>query len=155
MKNKMWAWVVVVILLIAVGIWYYQNDTHKTMRVMSAQPFNSGQYSSDSSLKEMGSDNIKVLFKGPATLTGNFFFEASESGFAGYCMKDFDISFLGTLPYEISPEKIKVFCFRNTEEVDQKLGKEAKKITVTIDNFELNSYPAEVMNWADFVDVRF
>jgi hypothetical protein len=153
MKNKTWFLAVCGLVLILVGVWYY--NTNKTMKVVSVQPFSSGQDSTDPSLKEIDKNNIKVVFKGPAQVTGNYFFEAGESGFAGYCMKDFNISFLGTLPYGIPSEKAAVFCFRNEDIANQKLGKEAKKITATIDNFELNSYPTEVMNWADLLDVKF
>ncbi len=156
MKKKIWLLAVVAIILLVLVVWCYQNySMNETMRIVSVQPFNSGQYSTDPSLTQIGPNNIKILFKGPVTIMGNYFFEANESGFVGYCMKDFDISFLGVLPYGISPEEVQVFCFRNADIVEKKLGKQSKEIAVTIDNFELKSYPAEVMNWADFVDVKF
>lgn len=158
MKNKNLLVVVagLIVVLSCVYVWYFKvRHTSTTMRVVTSVPFNMGQYSRDPSLMKIGQDNIKVSLKGPVEVTGNYFFEATESGFSGYCMKDFDVSFLGTLPYSISPEKVKIFCFRNEDAANQKLGKDSKKITVTIDNFELNSYSAEVMNWADLIDVKF
>ena len=150
-------------LIIIAGLWSYQSNYFKKspsqevrtneMKIISTQPFNSGQYSADTSLTKIGHNNVKILLKGRAIITGTYTYERNESGFSGYCMSNFNSNFLGKLPYDISNEEVKIFCFRNESFAYEKLGTSTKKITITIDNFEFNSYPAEVMNWADLVDI--
>lgn len=162
MKNKIFLGVLLVLIVMG-GLWlcqnYYKNIPYRKeksneMKVANIQPFNSGQYSNDSSLKEVGVDNIKILLKGQVTVTGKYTYESNGLGFSGYCMSDFNNGFLGKLPYGISNENIKIFCFRNEDFAYEKLGTSTKQITVIIDNFEFNSYPSEVMNWADLINVK-
>ena len=153
------------VLIIIAGLWSYQNNYFKKgpsqgvrineMKIISIQPFNSGQYSKEPSLMETGPQNVKILLKGPVTVTGTYFEENNESGFSGYCMNNFNSEFLGKLPYDISNTKVKIFCFRNADFAHERLGTSTKKITVLIDNFEINFYPSEVVDWADLVDVKF
>lgn len=131
------------------------SSSTNTMKITNIEPFNSGQYCKDTSCMELGARNIKVLLKGPVVVKGVFSYVNSEIGFEGFCMKEFDRVFLGTLPYELSNQEVRMFCFRNGVFTEKKLGKERRMVSVTIDNFEFNSYPAEVMNWADLVDVKF
>lgn len=162
MKIKIFLGVLLVLIAMG-GFWlcqnYYKNipsieEKSNEMKVTNVLPFNSGQYSNDSSLKEIGADNIKILLKRQVTVTGKYTYESNGLGFSGYCMSDFDNGFLGKLPYGISNENIKIFCFRNEDFAYEKLGTSTKQITIIIDNFEFNSYPSEVMNWADLINLK-
>lgn len=178
MKNKKYL-MPLVLLLVIISIFYLRDYLNKSvpnnglkqqnlqtfqpdnasstnkMEVIHAEPFNSGQYSKVPSLTEIGPNNVKILLRGPVVVTGEYSFINSEIGFSGYCMKDFNQEFLGTLPYGLSNKDIKIFCFKNGNLADSKLGRDTKRVSVIINNFELNSYPAEVMNWADLVEVKF
>jgi hypothetical protein len=117
------------------------------MTVVSVEPFNS-------KFSNVSPNNAKIKLSGPITITGVYHFFVSEIGFSGYCMSDFDEESLARLPSLSLTDKIEFFCFRNEDFAKTKLGKnQEKKVTVKIDNFEINRYPAEVVDWADLVDV--
>ncbi|MEX2405468.1 MAG: hypothetical protein WD579_02585 [Candidatus Paceibacterota bacterium] len=134
------------------------GDTLGAMTVVSVAPFNHGQYSTDPKMVKIGPQNAKIILKGPIEITGTYSAVHSGIGFDGYCMSVTDVASLARLPVvpvrgtqpSISSYS---FCFRNGEVVRQQLGEENRTITAEIDNFELNSYPAEVMSWADLVEV--
>lgn len=177
MKRKKWLWLMIVV-PIGASFFYYYNHTStpsavtpqikqriptqtstasstNTMKITSVEPFKFGESCKDITCPELGARNSKIFLKGPVVVTGTYSYINSAIGFAGFCMEEFDRGFLGSLPYDLSNQHIRMFCFRNATFADNKLGKERKTVSVTIDNFELNSYPSEVMNWADLVDVKF
>lgn len=131
------------------------SSSTNTMKIVSVEPYNTGQYCNAPSCTELGANNVKILLKGPVVVTGTYSYINSESGFSGYCMEGFDRGFLGTLPFELSNQEVKIFCFVNKTFAEEKLGKEKKTVTVVIDNFEFISYPSEVMHGADLVEVKF
>lgn len=119
------------------------------MTIVSIEPFNS-RYSA------MSPENVKIIFKGPIVITGTYGFVSSPIGFDGYCMENFDTDSLTRLPYlPVDNFKFKPgrFCFRNALLADSMLGKAERVVTVKINNYELNSYPSEVVNWADLLEV--
>jgi hypothetical protein len=134
-----------------------EGDILGAMTVVSAKPFNSGQYSADPKMMKMGPRNIQIILKGPIEVTGTYEAVHSGIGFDGYCMSDFDavsLSRMPSLPVRGGPADTRSrFCFRNGDFAKQILGEESRRITVTIDHYELNSYPAEVVDWADVVDI--
>ena len=136
------------------------GDILGAMKVVSVAPFNSGQYSTDPKMTKIGPQNIKILLKGPIEITGTYSTQQpGMGGSSGPCISVSDATSLARLPVmpvRGGPPDIRAyfFCFRNNgESVEQQLGKESRTVTVEIDNFELNSYPAEVMSWADLVGV--
>lgn len=131
------------------------GDTLGAMTVISAEPFNSGQYSTDPASTVMGPRNIKVVLRGPIEVTGTSALVHSPIGFDGDCMSEFDsesLSRLPTLPGE-PPPPYRIFCFRDAASVEKILGTETRRVTVLIDTYELNSYPAEVMDYADLAGI--
>lgn len=111
----------------------------------------------NSSYSEMSPSNIKMLLKGPVEITGVYEYYESEIGFEGYCMKEFSPETKLVLPYvPVTGEEEKavwMFCFRNEAEVSAELGKTKQTVTLLIDNYELNAYPSEIIDRADFVGV--
>lgn len=128
------------------------GDILGAMTVVSVTPFNTGQYSSDPKMMQLGPQNIQVNLKGHIEVTGAYSAVHSGIGFDGYCMWVSDTTSLSRLPV-LSDGVRSHFCFRNGETAQQKLGEKSRTITVTIDNYQLNSYPSEVVDWADLVDV--
>lgn len=124
------------------------GDKLGSMTVKSVEPFNS-------EFSNLSQNNIKLKLSGPITITGMYYFVLSESGFSGYCMSDFDEESLAKLPSSSLISKSNFFCFRNEDFSKTKLGRNQEKIKVTvkIDNFEINRYPAEVVDRVDLVDV--
>ena len=132
------------------------GDSLGTMKVVSVNPFNSEQYASDSESIKIGPNNAKVILKGPILVTGTYHFINSGVGFSGYCMSNFDVASLSrlpSLPGVSHGDAGYTFCFRNEDFAKQKLGEKSRIVTVKIDNYELNSYPSEVIDWADLVGV--
>ncbi|MEK7128791.1 MAG: hypothetical protein AAB858_00370 [Patescibacteria group bacterium] len=133
------------------------GDVLGAMKVVSVAPFNSGQYSTDPKMMKIGPRNIRITLQGPIEITGAYSAAHSEIGFDGYCMFVSDAASLArlpALPVRGGPPDIRsYFCFRNAETARQKLGEESRTVTVEIDNYELKSYPAEVVDWADLVEV--
>ncbi len=133
------------------------GDILGAMTVVNAAPFNTGQYSSDPKMMKIGPENARITLRGPIEITGVYSAVHSEIGFDGYCMLVSDAASLTRLPALPvrggSPAVRPYFCFRNADFTRQKLGEESRTVTVEIDNYELNSYPAEVVDWADLVDV--
>jgi hypothetical protein len=131
------------------------GDTLGAMKVVRVAPFNSGQYSSDPKMTKIGPENIRIILHGPIEVTGTYKAVHSEIGFDAYCMSVSDhdsLSRLPPLPVRAgAPNMRGYFCFRNTDFVQKKLGEETRTVTVTIDNYELNSYPSEVVDYADLV----
>ena len=125
---------------------------------MSINPFNTGQYTSAPSLMTLTPDNAKINLNGVITVTGMYHYLETEEGFNGYCMFGFDKNSYLQLPF-LSTDDIKsfpiVFCFRNEDFVKKELGdnQEPIKVTVKINNFEINRYPAEVIDRADLIEV--
>lgn len=128
------------------------GDVLGAMTVVSVAPFNTGQYSSDPKMMQLGLQNARITLRGPIEVTGAYSAVHSGIGFDGYCMSVSDAASLSRLPV-LSTGVRSYFCFRNSETARQKLGEKSRTITVKIDNFELNSYPAEVMDWADLISV--
>ena len=132
------------------------GDKLGAMTVISVAPFNTGQYSQDPSLMTLGSTNAHVVLKGPIEITGMYSgYFSSPIGFDGYCMNSFDAASLSKLPtLPGNPEAPqRSFCFSNTDYVKKELGEKASRVTILIDNYELNSYPAEVIDNAQLVSV--
>jgi hypothetical protein len=106
-------------------------------------------------LMNIGPNNIRVLLKGPIDVTGTYKQVHSGIGFDGDCMTNFDAASLARLPSlpgeSYAPQGM--FCFRNTDFVEKNLGTKSHLVTVKIDNYELVSYPSEVMDYADLVAV--
>lgn len=128
------------------------GDILGAMTVVSVAPFNTGQYSSDPKMMQLGPQNIRVNLKGPIEVTGAYSTVHSGIGFDGYCMSVSDAASLSRLP--VLPAGVRsYFCFRNGETAQQKLGKQSRTVTVMIDNYQLNSYPSEVVDWADLISV--
>lgn len=125
------------------------------MIVTEVSPFNSGQYSTHPEMMKFGPQNAKVILRGPIVVTGTYGLVDSAIGFSGYCMSKFDSVSLTQLPYlPVKDSKPSIiFCFRNGKFAQQKLGEAERTISVKIDNYELNSYPSEVMDYADLVEV--
>lgn len=145
-----------------------QNDTSSpfvsvgdilgAMTVVGVAPFNSGQYSTDPRSMIIGPRNVQITLKGPIEVTGAYSAVHSAIGFDGYCMSSISdaasLSRMPVFPVRGGPPDIRShFCFRNGETARQKLGEESRTVTVMIDNYQLNSYPAEVVDWADLIDV--
>ena len=145
-----------------------QNDTSSpfvsvgdilgAMTVVSVELFNTGQYSTDPRSMIIGPRNVQITLKGPIEVTGAYSAVHSGIGFDGYCMSSISdvasLSRMPVFPVRGGPPDIRsYFCFHNGETAQQKLGEESRTITVTIDNYQLNSYPAEVVDWADLIDV--
>lgn len=131
------------------------GDKLGSMTVKSVEPFNSGQYSDNSKFTNLSPNNVKLKLSGPIIITGMYYFFVSDLGFSGYCMSDFDEGSIEKLPSLSLIDKTKFFCFRNEDFVETKLTKnqEKTKVTVKIDNFEMNRYPSEVVDWADLKEV--
>lgn len=134
------------------------GDLLGAMTVVSVAPYNTGQHSTDPKMMKIGPRNIKITLKGPIEITGAYSHAHSAIGFDGYCMSITDPASLARLPVVpvngVRPNvSSSVFCFRNEAAARQQLGEESRTVTVEIDNFELNAYPAEVMDWADLIDV--
>lgn len=104
-------------------------------------------------MMQLGPQNIQADLKGSIEVTGVYSAVHSGIGFDGYCMSVSDTASLSRLPALPNGSSRPYFCFRNGEIVKQKLGEESRTITVTIDNYQLNSYPSEVMDWADLISV--
>lgn len=136
------------------------GDKLGAMTVVSVAPFNTGQYSTDPKMTQLGPQNAKIILKGPIEITGMYSTEQPDmGGSTGPCMSVSDAASLARLPVlpgnGVRPDIPSYsFCFRNQKAAEQQLGKESRTVTVAIDNFELNAYPAEVMSWADLVDVQ-
>lgn len=135
------------------------GDMLGAMTVVSVAPFNTGQYSPNPKSMQLGPQNAKIMLKGPIKITGTYSAVHSGIGFDGYCLSVSDAASLARLPVipvnGVRPDiQVYSFCFRNGEVVRQQLGEESRTVTVTIDNFELNAYPAEVMSWADLVKIQ-
>jgi hypothetical protein len=133
----------------------FVGDKLGSMTVTSVEPFNFGQYSNDPGTTNLSQNNVKLKLSGAITITGMYYFVLSETGFSGYCMTDFDQESLAKLPSLSLTDRSNFFCFRNEDFVKIELGRdeEKKKVTVKIDNFEINRYPSEVVDWADLVNV--
>lgn len=134
------------------------GDILGAMTVVRVAPFNTGQYSRDPKMIQIGPRNIQITLQGPVEVIGAYSAVHSAIGFDGYCMSVSDVASLACLPVlpvgGIRPNITSYsFCFRNGEDARRQLGEESRTITVKIDNFELNAYPAEVMTWADLASV--
>lgn len=134
-----------------------EGDVLGAMTVVSVTPFNTGQYSTDPKWMRLAPNNVQITLKGPIEVTGTYMVVHSEIGFDGYCMSISDVlslSRMPTLPVRGGPADVRsYFCFRNSDTVQKALGEKSRTVTVTIDNYQLNAYPAEVMDWADLVNV--
>lgn len=128
------------------------GDTLGAMTVVSVAPFNTGQFSSAPDLMQLGPENISIVLKGPIEITGEAGPVHSAIGFDGYCMSVTDPISLSRMPRLDGTARTN-FCFRHPEVVEQMLGHESKTVTVKIDNYELESYPSEVLDWADLVSL--
>lgn len=131
------------------------GDILGAMTVVSAAPFNTGQYSTDPKMMQIGPRNIQITLQGPIEVTGAYSAVHSAIGFDGYCMSVSDVASLSRMPvFPVRggpPDIRSYFCFRNSEMAQKILGEKSRTVTVTIDNYQLNSYPAEVIDWADLV----
>lgn len=128
------------------------GDVLGAMTVVSVKPFNTGQYSPDPKMMQLGPQNIQANLKGAIEVTGAYSAVHSGIGFDGYCMSVSDAASLSRLP--VLPAGVRsYFCFRNGETAQQKLGEKSRTITVMVENYQLNSYPAEVVDWADLISV--
>lgn len=147
---------------------HIQNDTSSpfvsvgdmlgAMTVVSVKPFNTGQYSTDPRSMIIGPRNVQITLKGPIEVMGAYSAVHSGIGFDGYCMSSISdvasLSRMPVFPVRGGPPDIRsYFCFRNSEMAQKILGEKSRTITVAIDNYQLNSYPAEVVDWADLIDV--
>ena len=124
------------------------------MTVVHVEPFNTGQYSQSQASTELGPENVRLLLTGPISITGTYSFVDSAIGFTGYCMTNFDavsLSRLPTLP-GTAPAPLRSLCFRNVDFVKQKLGTQNRRITAVVDNYELNAYPSEMVDYADLIE---
>jgi hypothetical protein len=136
-----------------------KGDKLGGMTVMGVEPFNSGQYSKDPAMMKLGPKNAKIILKGPIVVTGTYELVISEIGFSGYCMTGFDEISISQIPSLLKEGKPKasLFCFRDKDEkfITSKLGdgKQSHQVTIKIDNYELNSYPSEVTDRSDLVEV--
>jgi hypothetical protein len=132
-----------------------KGDKLGAMTVVSVAPFNSGQYSDDPESMKIGPENVKLVLVGPIEVTGTYEVVHSEIGFDGYCMTNFDAPSLSRLPSLPGGNALSgFFCFRNEKKVIAELGEDAKTVTVEIDNYELNRYPSEVVDWTNLVNVQ-
>lgn len=129
------------------------GDKLGAMTVVSVKPFNTGQYSPDPKMMQLGPQNIQANLKDPIEVTGAYSAVHSGIGFDGYCMSVSDTASLARLPALPGGPSRPYFCFHNSETAKQKLGETSRTVTVTIDNYQLNSYPSEVVDWADLISV--
>lgn len=118
------------------------------MTVTSVEPFNS-------KFSNLSQDNVKIKLSGPITITGIYQHIINAEGFSGFCMSGFDEESIVKLPSLSLIDKTNLFCFRNEDVAKTKLGENQTetKVTVKIDNFELNRYPSEGVDRADLVEV--
>ncbi len=166
--KKNYAYVAGMLVLLIVGILFYKLSVQQKKFVsvgdklgamivvkvdMAINPKDSG--TNDPELMKIGPNNVRVVLKGPIEVTGEYQQIHSGIGFDGDCIKGFDsvsLSRLPSLPGEsYAPQRL--FCFRNTDFVEKNLGTKSHQVTVMIDNYELVSYPSEVMDYADLVKV--
>ncbi|MDO8482368.1 MAG: hypothetical protein Q7S86_00955, partial [bacterium] len=125
-----------------------KGDTLGGMTVANVSPFNP-------EAGEIAPDNVKINLSGPITVTGKYRHVSSAIGFDGYCMSGFNEASLKILP-SLPGEKrqtLSSFCFRNVDTARKLLGEESKVVSVKIDNYELNAYPSEVIDWVDIVGI--
>lgn len=166
--KRNYLYVIGIVVIIAGGLLFYKSSQPKVivspgdklgaMTVinvgMAINPKDSGTNIPE--LMNIGRNNIKILLKGLVEITGTYEQVHSGIGFDGDCMTGFDATSLArlpSLPGESYPPQ-GMFCFRNTDFVEKTLGTQRHKVTVTIDNYELISYPSEVMDYADLVAVE-
>ncbi len=137
------------------------GDTLGEMVVVELTPFYVTEYSDDIAIREIKPNDIKVRLQNPILVTGEYEHISDAIGFDGYCMSQFDDTTLARLPYvsvyypmvEVYGEPSGRFCFRNQEFAVSELGEVKKIVTVVIDNYELNSYPTETVDWVDLIRV--
>ena len=167
-KNMKITSIVIALILITFGVFYYLNTVGKqsrpyvavgdklgSMTVVSAAPLNP-EYPKGRMGVEVTPDNAHIVLKGPIEVTGKYtgHYE-SAMGYDGYCMSDFDAESLTRLPTlpNAAPVPYPWFCFSNSEVARRQLGEKEAQVTIIIDNYDLKSYPSEVIDTADFVSV--
>lgn len=124
------------------------------MVVKKVEPF-------DSRLSGLAKDNFKITFSGQLKISGEYLItDGSEPGI-GMKFVTFtpDSSSLSLLPKEENASQYgysKSFVFNDYEKAVKALTSKGKNgiATVTIDNYTLVSYPSEVNNSADLIQVH-
>lgn len=120
------------------------------MTVVSVAPFNTGQFSTAPDMMQIGPENISIVLRGPIEITGEVGPVHSAIGFDGYCMSVTDPASLARMP-TLAGIPRSGFCFRHPEAVEKILGDKIQTVVVKIDTYEVESYPSEVLDWADLV----
>ena len=123
------------------------------MKIVKIEP-----YSKESEIP-FGPNNIKVLLKGPITVSGEYDpAEPSpdipwwENCVGIFKLDKASVSLLPQLPW-FKSEGLNGVCFNNQDFAKSILGEKKKMVTIKIDNYELNDYPSNVQNVVDFVEV--
>lgn len=106
--------------------------------------------------KPFSENNAKVTFKGPITVTGDYFQMGPNELFSdrmGACFEKFDEDSLDILPQKLGEYGHPLFCFSNNSFVDKYFASGTGQATIIIDDYEVVNLPAEVWNSARLIDV--
>lgn len=172
MKNIHIGTLALIILIISASFWYQNQKTEETvssvpsellpskgdklgaMTVVSVEPFNTGQLTDSPEFMKLALNNMRLLLSGPIEVTGTYTHVLiDEYQFSEYCMSDFDAASLSRLPRPSLNMDEPYLCFRNRDLAKSSLGEESRVVTVKIDNYELISYPSEVTDSFDLIEV--
>jgi len=112
------------------------------LTISSIEPFKE-------SAGELSYDNAKVKFSGQKAITGTYHY---NDILASDCIGDIE----EVLPKIKEDTRSAWLCFTNKQLADQKLAsyKDGDEISVLIKDYNINSYPAEVANTAELIDLE-
>ncbi len=126
------------------------GDTVVGMTINSVEPFSTRE-----DLLPINTFNAIVEFSGEAELTGTYHHYPAGTFIGGgelTCFDQLDETSISKLP-RIDGKTLTWFCFRNLDLANDSFDAETGETTIIIDNFQINSFPSEVWNLADLLEV--
>jgi hypothetical protein len=127
------------------------GDKIAGLQVTSVAPF-------DAAYSKIAADNAYVNFSGKATVSGTFhnYYSQEVGFFYDQVCFDVDESSRQKLPQISGDERTPWFCFSNNDFARKQFSPDgsAGNATIVIDKYNLVSYPSEVWNSAELIEVK-
>lgn len=129
------------------------GDSVGSMIVTSIEPYNK-KYRQGVPPTPLSDTNAAIAFKGDVELTGTYYYTTNGIPSDEYCFSGLDEVSLTRLPQLDTDQRSVWFCFTNEDKAQELLGKNRGTVTITVNAYEIQSFPSEVWNTATLVSVE-